>query len=420
MKFGLAYHKGTLSIEIPDQCSVDMIKPIDILPLENPEKEAARVIQSSFAPNFLSRITLPYHHRVSIAITDKTRPVPLTLLLPPLLKELKAAGIPNENISLIAATGTHTPMLKDEILKLLPEDLEPGYEIISHDCDDNDNHVYLGITQKGINVFINSAFINADTKIVIGNIEPHHFMGFSGGAKCAAIGLAGRETIRKNHEMLKHPLSTTGEFENNPMRQDIEEIGKMIGIDLAINAVINTKKEIAAIFAGPVEKVIQEGIQFVNRYCQVSINKKYDLVIASSGGFPKDINLYQAQKGLTNAAAITKDGGTVFLAAACSEGIGSPGLDAFMNDVHSPREVFEKFEKEGFSIGPHKAFLIARQLNRVKVYLYSFMDQAETERMLFEYADDLQKTIDDSIGKIDHKANIALMPNAVITVPDYS
>ena len=418
MKLSLSYHKESVFFEIPNEYTVDIIKPIDICPLSNPTDEAEKVLQSEFCQKVFNKNT-PLPRRVSIAITDKTRPVPVSLLIRPLLKELKKAGITNENISIIAATGTHEPMPREEILALLPADLEEGYEVISHNCDDINELEHLGITQNGTNVLINSTFIRAETRIVIGNIEPHHFMGFSGGVKCAAIGLAGRETIRKNHEMLRHPLSTTGEFENNPMRKDIEEIGKMIGIDLAINVVINTQKETAAIFAGKADEVIRKGIEFINRYCQVKLSKKYDLVIASSGGFPKDINLYQAQKGLSNAAAVTKDNGTVVLAAACSDGIGSPSLEIFMKDINSTADIFEKFEREGFSIGPHKAFLIARQLSRIKVYLISQLGY-KTQKMLFKYAEDLQTAIDEVLEGLDNKADIAIMPNAVITVPDFT
>ena len=414
MKYTLAFNKENISFELENKHSVDIIKPRDIQPLKNPQKAATEALKNVTCQTVFKKSS-PLPRRVSIAITDKTRPVPLHLLLSPLLKELKAAGISNKNISIIAATGTHEPMPIKDILTLLPDNLEPGYKIFSHNCDDTGNLTFLGVTQRGVNVLINSTFIDADTKIVIGNIEPHHFMGFSGGVKCAAIGLAGRDTICRNHEMLKDPNSTTGVFSANPMRQDIEEIGEMIGIDLAINAVINTKKETAAIFAGTPQDVIHSGISFLNQYCQVQLSKKYDLVIASSGGYPKDINLYQSQKGLTNAAAITKDKGTVILAAACSEGIGSPGLDLFMRDVHSPEEIFSKFDEEGFSIGPHKAFLIARQLSRINVYLISHLSRQETERMLFLYEENIQKVLQN----LDTSINIAIMPNAVITVPNF-
>ena len=226
--------------------------------------------------------------RVCIAINDKTRPVPNTILVPPILAKLEKIGFARNQIEFIIATGTHTPMRSDEFTRLLPPEIIAEYKITSHDCDDMDSLVFIGETAKKTSVWVNKTFYEADLKIVIGNIEPHHFMGYSGGAKTAAIGLTGRKTINTNHAMLVEPEATFGIYDENPTRQDVEEIGDFIKTDIALNVVMNQAKQIMHAFLGTPRDVILAGIPLSRQICQTEIKQAgYDLVIASPGWVPK-------------------------------------------------------------------------------------------------------------------------------------
>ena len=179
------------------------------------------------------------------------------------------------------------------------------------------------VKKRGTPVWVNRRFVEADLRIVVGNIEPHQFQGFSGGVKSAAIGLAGRETVNHNHAMMTDPLAQLGRYDDNPARQDVEEIGRLIGIHVVLNAILNEKKKIMHVVAGEPAAVMEIGIPLSRKVCQVAIAAPFNLVIASPGGHPKDINVYQTQKALAHANLITRDGGMVILAAACPEGSGS-------------------------------------------------------------------------------------------------
>ncbi len=413
--FSLPYGKRTLDFSLPGSLQVDWVAPAPAAGLHNPLAAVEQALKNPVDGKGLE----PFKgaQSAAIAVNDKTRPVPLHLLLPPLLRQVERLGIPAERTRLFFATGTHLPMLQAEMAALLPPAVAESYPLISHDCDAVDDLVSLGATSRGTPVLCSKSFLQADLKIVTGNIEPHHFAGFSGGAKTFSIGLSSRQTIDRNHSLLLDPHSRTGEYELNPLRQDIEEIGRMAGIDLALNAVLNEKKEIVQVFAGAPEAVMRAGIPVARRVCQTPTHGPYDLVIASVGGYPKDINLYQAQKALTHASMLTRDGGIVILVAACPEGSGSKGYETLMTQSASPADALAKFDRVNFHVGPHKAFQFARELVRIQVILVSEMAEDLVRRLHLIPARDPATAIDLALQALPSAQRVAVLPRAVNTIP---
>ncbi len=414
MNISLPYGKKYLEFEIPQGYHVDVIAPSDVAGAPNPLEVVRQAIQ---APLGSTLEAFNGARSVAIAINDKTRPVPHELLLPPLLQELQQAGIPDKAVRFFVATGTHQPMPPADFPRILPADIIENYAVISHNCDDLANLVELGTTQYGTKVLVNRFYHQSDLRIVVGNIEPHHFAGFSGGVKSAAIGVTGRETINHNHTMLADVHAVIGEYDQNPLRQDIEQVGKMIGIHFAVNAVLNGNKQIVKAYAGDPVAVMQAGIPEVRKICQTYVKHRYDVVVASVGGYPKDLNFYQSQKALTHAALLTKDGGTIILVAACPEGSGSQPYEAFMQDIRTFPEVFEKFKREGFRVGPHKAFQVAREGVRIQIMLVSDMDAGLVSKLLLTPANDLKEAFAKVQGGISPATQIAVMPRATNTIP---
>jgi len=415
--YRIPYGHDERQLDIPDNYHVDVIAPADY----PAAPDALVVIRESIQHPVGGFLLKNFRDAKSaaIAINDKTRPVPHQYLLPPLLEALIGLGIAKENIKLIIATGTHLPMPVEEFCQIIPPDIIKNFPIIPHNSDDSSSLIELGTTLHGTRVLVNRCFYESDVRVVVGNIEPHHFMGFSGGVKSAAIGLAARDTINQNHAMLTDPDARIAEYERNPMRQDVEDIGKLMGVHFALNAVLNGKKQIVQAFAGDPLAVMQEGIKLAHQVCQTPVHTKYDLVIASPGGHPKDINLYQAQKALTHASLIARDGATVILVAACPEGSGSRSYEQFMDGVSSHEAVFEKFTREGFRIGPHKAFQIAREAMRLRILLVSEMPDELAKRLLLFSTDDLQKAFSLAIERSNDSLRIAILPRATNTIPDF-
>ena len=415
MEIRVPYGHSFLTAEVPNGIGVDLIEPAGFPAAQDP-LGCTRAALSSLVGGLDWKVVAKAKS-VAIAVNDKTRPVPHHQLLPPLLERLSSLGIQNAAITFHVALGTHPVMGSDELPGILPKEILQRYRVVMHDSKNNDLLIYLGKTTRGTPVWSNKAYVQSDLKIAIGNIEPHQFVGFSGGVKSAAIGLAGEITINHNHALMAHPDSQLGEYETNPARQDVEEIGKMIGINLALNAILNRDKQIVNVLAGDPRAVMQAGIPLSRQVCQVRVSAEYGLMISSPGGYPKDINLYQSQKGLAHAALVTRPGGTIILVAACPEGTGSQHYEDWMADKHSYAEIFERFSAEGFRIGPHKAYQIARDATKTRLMFCSDMDPDLSRALLLNPVKDLQTAINTCLVDLKPGEHIGVMAHSSSTIP---
>lgn len=415
MQIRVPYGHSFLTANIPAEFGVDLIEPPEVAAAADPLEVVRTALDHLLGDVNWADFTGA--HSVAIAVNDKTRPVPHPQLLPPLLERLSALGIPDAAITFYVAVGTHPPMTPDEFPAILPADTLKRYRVVSHDSENADLLVNLGETLRGTPIWSNRAYVQSDFKIVVGNLEPHQFVGFSGGVKSAAVGLAGLTTINHNHALMTHPDSQLGEYESNPARQDVEEIGQKIGIHLALNAILNQNKQIVHALAGDPRAVMRAGIPLSRQVCQVGVPARYGLMISSPGGHPKDINIYQAQKGLAHAALVTRLGGTIILAAACPEGTGSPHYQDWMSGKASYQEVIERFNAEGFRIGPHKAYQIARDASKVRFLFCSEMDESFARALLLNPVKDLQTAIDLALADLQPGERIGVLTHASSTIP---
>lgn len=414
-EFRLPYGHHELTAALPDHLPVELVAPRSVEPVSNPQFAVEQALDAPLDAHSLAGFSGV--RAAAIAINDKTRPVPHRHLLPPLLARLEGLGLEPEAITLVIATGTHAPMQPDEYPAILPPEIIARYPVICHDANDRDSLARLGETRRGTPVWLNRRFVEADLRIVVGNIEPHQFMGFSGGVKSAVIGLGGRETINTNHAWMADPLAQLGRYADNPARQDVEEMGRLAGIHFALNAVLNDRKEIVHVLAGEPEAVMAAGIPLVRDTYQVEVREPFDLLIVSPGGHPKDINVYQAQKALGHAALVSKPGGAIVLAAACPEGSGSAGYEHWVAGIDSHEAVIERFRREGYRIGPHKAFQIARDTLGRRVQWVTDMPFALTRRLLLDKAASLDEALAAALAQLPAGGRIGIIPVANATIP---
>ncbi len=414
--YRLPYGKTHLTLTLPDSLAVTVLAPRDADPLPDLLAAAAaalRDLRGAVEADALARA-----RTAAVALSDKTRPVPQAVLRATLAWLQDEVGLRPEAITLLIANGTHAPMTPDEFPQVLPPDLLARHPVISHDCDDDAALAYLGETPRGTPVWINRAFLAADLRLVVGNIEAHQFMGFSGGVKGAAIGLAGRATVSANHGLLSDPRALAGCYDDNPARQDVEDIGRLAGVHLAVNAVLNRDKRVARVLAGEPLAVMRAGIPLVRALVEVRVPAPFDLAIAAPGGHPKDLNLYQAQKALAHAAPVVRDGGVVILVAACAEGTGSAAYEAWMAGMTSHQAVLDRFAREEFRLGPHKAFQIARDAIHLReVILVSDLPPEQVRRALLTPAASLDEAVARALSALGPVARAAIMPAANATVP---
>ncbi len=427
--YRLPYGHAELAFTLPHDAPVTVLAPRPVAAAADEQSLVAEALTGSPLP------PCPGGGRCAIAINDKTRPVPHRVLLPPLLARLEAAGYAPESVTLLIATGAHAPMTPDEFGQVVPPDILARYTVVSHDAEDAANLVNLGQTTRCTPVWANRRFVEADLRIVVGDIEPHQFQGFSGGVKSAAIGLAGKATINANHAMMTDPAALIGRYDDNPCRQDVEEIGRLMRVDYALNAILDEDRRIIHVLAGDPVDVMLAGVHLVRDIYQVTVAEPFDLVIASPGGHPKDINLYQAQKALGHAALVTRDGGAVIVVAACGEGAGSRSYEAWMDDprITSHEAVLARYAGEGYRIGPHKAYLLSRDAQRVHLTFVTEMAPDLARRLLLNPAatrpgmaaqHQLQAALAAVLPRLAHRPGspvrqprIGVMPWANATIP---
>lgn len=413
--FRIPYGRAELSFSLDDSFQVEWVAPAGARPAPDPAQAVRDGLEQPAGGVGLAKFA--GCRSAAIAISDKTRPVAHAVLLPPLLQALEQLGVDPKATTLVVATGLHAPMAAAEFGQILPAEILSRYPVVSHDANADGDLVQLGKTRLGTPVQVNRRFAEAELRVVVGNLEPHQFMGFSGGVKTAAIGLGGRETINRNHALMLDERSDLARYHDNPARQDVEEIGRLIGIHFALNAVINENKEVVRILAGDPQAVMEAGVPLVRQIYQTAVAAPFDLVIASPGGHPKDINLYQAQKALGHAARVTRPGGSIILVAACPEGSGSSSYEHWVAQTKSHEEVLERFGREGFRIGPHKAFQIARDAVGRRVLTVSQMAPELARKLLLQSFNNLDAALRQALADLPAGARIGVLPFANATIP---
>jgi nickel-dependent lactate racemase len=326
--------------------------------------------------------------KVAIVVSDITRPCPSYKFLPALLEEL--AAVPREQIAILFALGGHRRHTPEECAQLVGREvIESGVELLDLDAAEC---LPVGTTTRGTRLEVFKPYLDADLRICTGNIEYHYFAGFSGGAKAIVPGLCSYAAIRDNHSMMLAPTARAGILEGNPVRDDIDEAGGMIGIDFIFNVVLDEEKRIIGAFAGHYLEAHRAGVAFYDARCDLRVDEAADVIIASPGGKPKDINLYQAQKTLDNVGGAVRDGGVVILVARCREGFGQKAFEEWMFGMGSPQVLIDRIQRE-FVLGGHKAAAIAGLLARVNVFLVSeFPDEVVTSMCMTPFA-----TVDEAV-----------------------
>ncbi len=415
--YSLPYGQSALHVRIPAAFEVHELRPKPTKPLPQTKDFITQALSMPTGNQKLAYFINA--QKIGIVINDKTRPRPKIDVLKPLLDHMEDSGFLKKLIGIYIGSGTHRPMTEDELPQILDEDILKNYPVYIHDCDQSPV-VDLGFSSFQTPIEINEEFVKCDLKITIGNIEPHHFMGFSGGVKTAAIGLASRKTINANHAMINRDQARAGIFHSNPMRQDIEEIGQKLDIQFTLGTILDAEKNILRVVFGDPSTVMKTAVPIVNNIFGVQVTEPYDLVIVSPGGRPKDINLYQSQKALTNAARITKDGGWVILLAECPEGSGSKAYETFIEKTGSHQAVLDKFNQGFFEVGPHKAFQIAQAATRVNVVLVSNMPpiQVKKWKLTPSKPELFDKLINWFIARLPSDARIALLPDGTRTTTE--
>lgn len=356
--------------------------------------------------------------RVVVVTSDGTRAVPNRSLIPWLLEELP---VPAAKITVLLGNGTHRDNSPAEIADMFGEEVIKRVKIVNHDAFDLKRNECVGQTPSGAKVYLDKLYLEADKRIVVGFIEPHFFAGFSGGAKGIVPGVAGIDTILHIHrtELIAHPMSTWGTLRGNPIHDEIAEMVRFRPPDFMVNVTLNSEKEITGFFVGDYEEAHRHGCQHVKRASMVPVPHAYPIVVTSNSGYPLDQNLYQTVKGISAAARILEEGGAIFMASECCDGIPDHGNFAkLMRIGSSPGDILQYISGlKQTLLDQWEAQILAEILQKAKVALFSKIDRATIEAFKMMAVDDLQQALREHIGSIGTGVEVAVLPDGPLTIP---
>ena len=388
MEIELKYGEGTIEIQIPDSVDVTVLEPKKLESVSSVESCLNKALVRAGEHHADILPGSKENQTVAIAIPDETRPLPIAEILPHLLDWLfdKIPDLTPERVYIIIGCGLHASNERETVEHLVPHHLPKGCHIIVHDAFKSATENF-GVTANGTPILINDAFAKADYKIVVGQIDPHQIVGFTDSVSGLITGCSGEATIEHNHSLMFDEAARVGVLAGNPVREDMNEAADIVGIDLAVDFVLAPNKEIIKVVAGRPVDTLREGANIASDLYGVAIDKKFDIVVASCGGYPKDICLYQAQKGLNLASQAVKAGGHILLLAALTQGVGDDIYFDYVSQFTTPEEVLSDFRKQAFKMGAHKAFLFGRTLSEFDVAVHSEMDKGVLQKCHLRAAD---------------------------------
>ena len=414
----IAYGKGSVAIDAdPALAEWTVIRPTFEAALPEPESRFQDACRSPIGCSSLREIASG-GNRVVIVTSDGTRPVPNRQLIPWIVEELK---VPVQNVTVLLGNGTHRANTPDEIEEMFGRGLASRIEIRNHDAYDEDRNVCVGKGAGGSEIWVDRAYVEADVRIVVGFIEPHFFAGFSGGPKGIVPGIAGIDTILRLHraDLIGDPMSTWGVMEGNPIQREVAEAVALCPPDFMVNVTLNSAKAITGFYVGHYREAHAAGCAAAKASSMVPLPEPFPLVLTSNSGYPLDQNLYQTVKGMSAAARIVEQGGTILVASECIDGIPDHGNFAeIMRTGDSPDDVLAYvYGLERPILDQWQAQVLARILQKADVAVYSRLAEAEVRACKLTAVPDLATSVRERIDSIGKGARVAVLPDGPLTIP---
>ena len=421
MRVKLAYGKNGLEVVLPDTPPVTLVQPTFVAASPDAKGEIVISLRNPIGAPPLRESVTP-GDSVGIVFNDLTRPTPNHLIIPAILEELHSAGVPDHHITLFNATGTHRRNTEPELIGMLGKEVVSRHRIVQNDARADGEHVKVGTTRNGNDVMIQKDFVACSFKILTGFIEPHFFAGFSGGGKALMPGMARLDTVMRNHNSrnIDHPGAQWAVLDGNPIREEVEEAASFVRTDFLVNVTLNRNKELTRCFSGDLHEAYNAGTDFVRATCMVSVPFLFDIVLTSNSGYPMDLNLYQAVKGMSAAARITRPGGAVIVAAECWDGIPDHGsFGKLLAESRNADELLERIRSEGFQMDDQwQAHILALVVKKADVFVFSGgLTPEQIIRAKLQPCKSIEETVMSLRKKYGRQARICVLPDGPQTIP---
>jgi lactate racemase len=416
MQVSLAYGRGRLAAEVPDDAVI--IRPEELAGLPDERAAFTAAMRAPIGSPPLRDLASP-SSRVAIVIADITRPSPSERMVPWIMQEL--ANVPREQFVIINGTGSHRANTRDELIQMLGAEVVETTRIVNHTAFDDSTLTYLGTTSYGGPIWVNNDYLQADLRIVTGFIEPHFFAGFSGGPKGVIPGVAGIKTIMHLHnaQMIGDPRSTWALLEGNPVQGEIREAVAMAPPHFMVNVALNSQRAITALWAGHYIQAHEVGCQFVAQHATRPVEDIFDIVITTNSGYPLDQNLYQTVKGMSAAARIVKPGGAILSVSECSDGLPAHGnYKDLLRMRPTPADLLAMIEAPEFALYDQwQAQSQALIQRKADVYLYSALPPDTVRDAMLTPVDDIEAALRMLLERYGPGARVAVLPEGPQTVP---
>ncbi|MBI3882079.1 MAG: nickel-dependent lactate racemase [Verrucomicrobia bacterium] len=418
MKLPLAYGRGHLNVELPDD-RTKVVEPSHAPGLADERAAVLDALRQPIAAKPLRDWVKP-GDKVCIVFTDITRATPNERLIPWLLDFL-APLVPRENITLLNSTGTHRPNTRAELEQLLTPAVVANYRVLNHECERAEDLVPFGVTRDGAPALLNRHLAHADVRIITGFIEPHFFAGFSGGPKGIMPGCAGLATVMSNHgaRHIGDPKAAFGITAGNPIWEEMRDIAQRVGPSFLLNVTLNERRQITGVFAGDLVEAHRAGCEFVRRSAMQRVKSPFEIVVTTNSGYPLDQNLYQAVKGMSAGARILQPGGLLLLACECGEGVPARSpFDRLLRSARSPEEILARLATPGF-VAPEQwqAQIQALIQRRARVEIYSSLPEEVTRGCFLTPCADIGARVKAELHRLGPAARVAVLPQGPLTIP---
>ncbi|MDR2550500.1 MAG: lactate racemase domain-containing protein [Desulfobulbus sp.] len=401
----LRYGRGRLDCAVPAHA--------DILEPREPVPETGRAAFRAGLDRLLPQPLPP--GPIVIVVADKTRLCGYPTVLPWLVEALHEQGAERSRIAFHIAYGTHAPQSEDESLAAYGP-IYADFPFVHHHCSTPTRFAELGRTSRGTPVRIRAELAEAGLILTVGAIAHHYFAGFGGGRKLLFPGLGEREAIYANHRLFldsRHNSLASGcrpgQMAGNPLAEDLAEADRLLPPYLSIHGLLDSRGEVAAYRFGANSADFLAACREHDALYRLTVARPYDLVLASAGGFPKDINLIQSHKAIDNAAAFVRDGGSLILLAECIDGLGSATFLPYF-EMGGPQAAFRHLAQQYSGNGGTALALMAKTA-RIRIELVTALDSALCHRLGMAKID-----LDRVQRRIAAAETMAVLPNAAMLI----
>ena len=430
MSYYLKYGDCELKVNLPDNQIKLVLEPNPVkLSSRTPRELIEDALDNPVGTDLIENIVKP-GEKICIIISDSTRSWQNPgMILSVLLDRLDSIGVKDEDIIIISARGTHRSQTDSELRTLVTDKIYDRIRVLDHNSTDDDKLTYMGTTSRGTPVKLNSIAVNSHHVILIGAVLHHFLAGFSGGRKSVIPGIAARDTVQANHSLSLNSglgsgvnsLVKSGSLEENPLQLDMIEGALMLDPCFIINVVVDDNYRTLKAFAGDMVKAHAAACRMVDEMNSVAIDRLYPVVIASAGGFPKDMNVYQPMKTLCHMLECTEPGGVMIMLSESREGFGSletekqiAGYDNMLDRENALRE--------NYSIGAHTGFIYADTAEKFTFIYVTDFDKSNFSKTKMHIVSSLDEALELASnltgGKL--KGDVLLMPNESVTHPRIS